>query len=68
MEDTSQHPRSLLRKLLPWGSQRQAATSLGCSEQHLSNILAGRTLPSLTLAAAIEREYGIPAASWVEAA
>ena len=62
-----ENPRQRLREAIPYGRQRAAAVRLGISEPYLSQILRGNT-PSLRVAAAIEREYGIPAASWVEAA
>lgn len=61
------NPRKRLREAIPYGQQRMAAARLEISEPYLSQILSGNT-PSLKVAARIEREYGIPAASWVEAA
>lgn len=48
-------------------SQSEWAGRLGISRNHLSSILSGVRLPSLTLAVRIERktEGAIPAASWV---
>ena len=43
------------------------ARRLGISRGYLSEMLAGKKLPSLTLAVTIERETGgaVPASSWV---
>lgn len=55
------------RTQTPKESLQVAAERLAVNKDTLSLIERGKRLPSLTLAAAIERVYGIPAASWVEA-
>lgn len=44
---------------------REMAQRLGCSVGHMHNVATGRFAPSLRLAAAIERETGVPARSWL---
>jgi len=44
---------------------RQTANLIGCGHPHLSNIENGKAHPGLEVAVAIEREFGIPVASWV---
>ena len=46
-------------------TQAALAAKLGTSKFVLSRIESGGTLPTLPLAARIERELGIPASSWV---
>lgn len=48
-------------------AQRSFAVRVGCSPSYLSDILSGRRLPGLGLAARIERATGgaVKAVSWV---
>jgi transcriptional regulator with XRE-family HTH domain len=47
-------------------SQKEVAARLGISNEMLSMLLSGQRLPSITVAAKIEREFGVPCRLWAE--
>jgi DNA-binding XRE family transcriptional regulator len=46
-------------------SQSELGSRVGCSKQTIANVEAGRFMPSLKLAANLERETGVPAVDFV---
>jgi plasmid maintenance system antidote protein VapI len=47
-------------------SQEQVAPALGIKPSMLSLLLSGKRKPSIEVAAAIERMFGVPCRLWVE--
>ena len=47
-------------------SQQEVAPRLGIKPSQLSLLIAGKRRPSIEVAAAIEREFGVPCIAWCE--
>ncbi len=65
-EDPTHGPRLLRMAIADRGmSKSDAATSVGLSGPQLSQFLHGRRVPSLSQAAKIDDELGVPSRSWL---
>lgn len=55
-----------LARLFQKPKQQDVAKRIGVGASYLSLLAAGKRVPSLKVAAKLEREYGIPVDAWVQ--